>query len=140
MQGQRRYRVEERLHRLTSVTTKEFEEMRDKLSTQLKKLLQSPLRDDEEIVVPMDATYIEALLGATPLHENFKLLHRQIDAADAQEDLRLKKMEKLGYAQRLLNDELDDPETKYVFDGAGNSVIVSPTSGESVTNTTDPSE
>lgn len=71
-------------------------------------------------MVPMDAMYIEALPGTTPILENFKLLHRQIDAADAQEDLRLKKMEKLRYAQRLLNDELDDPETdaKYVFEGA----------------------
>ena len=103
-----------------NLTVEEFDELRDELSAQLKKLLQSPLRDDEEIVVPMDATYIEAILGATPLLENFKLLHRQIDAADAQEDLRLKKMEKLRYAQRLLNDELDDPETdvKYVFEGA----------------------
>ena len=94
--------------------------MRDELLAQLKKLLQSPLRDDEEIVVPMDATYIEVLPGATPILENFKLLHRQIDAADAQEDLRLKKMEKLRYAQRLLVDEVDDPETdaKYVFEGA----------------------
>jgi hypothetical protein len=37
-----------------------------------------------EIVVPLDAMYIEALPGAHPILENFKLLHRQIDAADAQ--------------------------------------------------------
>jgi len=115
-----------------NLTVEEFDELRDELSAQLKKLLQSPLRDDEEIVVPMDATYIEAILGATPLLENFKLLHRQIDAADAQEDLKLKKMEKLRYAQRLLNDELDDPETeaKYVFEGApGVSISTSSLSG-----------
>jgi hypothetical protein len=99
------------------LSAEEFDELRDELLAQLKKLLQSPLRDDEEIVVPMDATYIEALLGATPLLENFKLLHRQIDAADAQEDLRLKKMEKLRYAQRLLEGRLDDPEAdvRYEF-------------------------
>ena len=113
--------------------------MRQELQAQLKKLLQSPLRDDEEIVVPMDATYIEALLGATPLLENFKLLHRQIDAADAQEDLRLKKMEKLRYAKRLLMDELGDPEidAKYVFEGTGNSAVVAPAPGGSGTNTTE---
>ena len=113
------------------LTVKEFEDLRDELSAQLKKLLQSPLRDDEEIVVPMNATYIEALLGATPLLENFKLLHRQIDAADAQEDLRLKKMEKLRYAQRLLNNELDDPETdaKYTFEGAPGVSIGTPGGG-----------
>jgi hypothetical protein len=102
------------------LTSKEFEGLRGELLAQLKKLLQSPLRDDEEIIVPMDATYIEALLGSTPLLENYKLLHRQIDAADAQEDLRLKKMEKIRYAQRILEGSLDDPETdtKYVFEGA----------------------
>lgn len=111
---------------------KEFAELKEELLAQLKKLLQSPLRDDEEIVVPMDAMYIEALPGATPILENFKLLHRQIDAADAQEDLRLKKMEKLRYAQRLLVDEHDDPETdaKYVFEGApGVSVGTQPSGG-----------
>lgn len=111
-----------------NLTDEEFDELRDELHAQLKKLLQSSLRDDEEIVVPMDATYIEAILGATPLLENFKLLHRQIDAADAQEDLRLKKMEKLRYAQRLLEGQLDDPDVEgnYVFNGIDNAEISVP--------------
>lgn len=113
------------------LTPEEFNELKEELFAQLKKLLQSPLRDDEEIVVPMDAMYIEALPGATPILEDFKLLHRQIDAADAQEDLRLKKMEKLRYAQRLLGDELDDPETdaKYIFEGAPGVSVVTPPGG-----------
>ena len=95
----------------------EFDELVPELTAQLKKLLQSPLRDDEEIVVPMDAMYIEALPGTKPILEDFKLLHRQIDAADAQEDLRLKKMEKLRYAQRLLEGRTDDPasDARYEF-------------------------
>ena len=103
-----------------NLSSREFNGLRVELTAQLKKLLQSPLRDDEEIVVPMDATYIEAILGHTPLIENFKLLHRQIDAADAQEDLRLKKMEKIRYAQRILEGRLDDPdaEARYVFGGS----------------------
>jgi hypothetical protein len=111
------------------LSSREFEGLRDELLAQLEKLLQSPLRDDEEIVVPMDATYIEALPGATPILENFKLLHRQIDAADAQEDLRLKKMEKLRYAQRLLSDEVDDPDiaAKYVFEGTTTASVNTPT-------------
>lgn len=102
------------------LSPREFEGLRDELLVQLEKLLQSPLRDDEEIVVPMDATYIEALPGATPILENFKLLHRQIDAADAQEDLRLKKMEKLRYAQRLLEGRLDDPDSEARYEFTGN--------------------
>jgi hypothetical protein len=81
-----------------------------------------------EIVVPLDAMYIEALPGAHPILENFKLLHRQIDAADAQENLSLKKMEKLRYVQRLLADELEDPSVtaRYVFDGATDSTVSPP--------------
>ncbi len=101
------------------LSEEEFGQLRDELNAQLKRLLQSPLRDDEEIVVPLDAMYIEALPSHRPVLENFKLLHRQIDAADAHEDLRLKKLEKIRYAKRILRDELDDPEAdaRYVFDG-----------------------
>lgn len=106
----------------------DFDALMETLKGQLKKLLQSPLRDDEEIIVPFDAMYIEALPGTKPILENFKLLHRQIDAADAQEELRLKKMEKLRYAQRLLTDVVEDPEAdaRYVFDGAPAATIVTP--------------
>ncbi|MDO8860305.1 DUF2225 domain-containing protein [Haliea sp. E1-2-M8] len=98
---------------------KEFAALEDGLRAQLKRLLQSPLRDDEEIVVPMDAMYIEALPGSRPILEDFKLLHRQLDAADAQEDLRLKRMEKIRYAQRLLAGRTDDPaaDARYEFTG-----------------------
>jgi hypothetical protein len=109
----------------------EFAKIEDKLKAQLTTLLQAPVRDDEEIVVPLDAMYIEALPGSKPLLENFKLLHRQIDAADAQENLRLKKMEKLRYAQRLLDGELRDPDAtaSYVFEGAPGVVVTPPAPG-----------
>jgi hypothetical protein len=109
----------------------EFEELRETLEAQLATLLQSPLREDEEIVVPLDAMYIEALPGARPILENFKLLHRQVDAADAQEKLRLKKMEKLRYAQRLLAGEVGDPEVdgQYLFTGVGGAAVVPPLPG-----------
>jgi hypothetical protein len=115
------------------LSEEELDALREELQAQLKRLLQSPLRDDEEIVVPLDAMYIEALPSNRPVLENFKLLHRQIDAADAQEDLRLKKMEKLRYAQRILDGKLDDPEAdaRYVFEGdAGALAITQPTPGD----------
>lgn len=102
------------------LSEEQFQELVPELKAQLKKLLQSPLRDDEEIVVPMDAMYIEALPGSRPILEDFKLLHRQIDAADAQEDLRLKKMEKIRYAQRLLEGRTDDPESDARYEFTGN--------------------
>jgi hypothetical protein len=110
------------------LSAEEFASLKDTLEAQLATLLQSPLRDDEEIVVPLDAMYIEALPGAHPILENFKLLHRQIDAADAQENLRLKKMEKLRYVQRLLADELEDPSVtgRYVFEGTTGATVSPP--------------
>ena len=113
------------------LTPEEFASLRETLEAQLATLLQAPLRDDEEIVVPLDAMYIEALPGAHPILENFKLLHRQIDAADAQENLRLKKMEKLRYAQRLLDGELADPSVSanYVFEGAPGVSVTPPSPG-----------
>jgi hypothetical protein len=57
------------------------------------------------IVLPLDAMHVEALPGTHPILEKFKLLHRQIDAANTQENLRLKKTGRLRYAQRLLADE-----------------------------------
>jgi hypothetical protein len=110
------------------LTGDQFLRLKDTLEAQLKTLLESPLRDDEEIVVPLDALYIEALPGARPILENFKLLHRQLDAADAQEKLRLHKLEKLRYAQRLLDDELGDPEVQgqYVFQGFAPGAVVPP--------------
>lgn len=105
-----------------------FDAIVDTLKEQLKTLLQNPLRDEEEIVVPLDAMYIEALPSDRPVLENYKLLHRQIDAADAQEDLRLKKMEKIRYAARILAGELDDPDSEahYLFEGADMATVVPP--------------
>jgi hypothetical protein len=111
-----------------NLSAAEFRSLQDTLEAQLATLLQSPLRDDEEIVVPLDAMYIEALPGAKPILENFKLLHRQVDAADAQEKLRLRRMEKLRYAQRLLSGEMGDPEVEgqYVFTGTNGATVVPP--------------
>ena len=113
-----------------NLSEEEFARLREEvLLPQLKALLQSPLRDDEEIVVPLDALFIEALPGAKPILENFKLFHRQLDAASAQEELRLKKMEKIRYAQRILSGELDDPTVRgqYIFRGAIGGGVTTPT-------------
>ncbi len=108
-----------------------FAALKDTLTAQLATLLQSPVRENEEIVVPLNALYIEALPGSKPLLENFKLLHRQIDAADALENLRLKKMEKVRYAQRLLEGELRDPDitANYLFEGAPGVAVTPPSPG-----------
>jgi hypothetical protein len=105
-----------------------FDDLRPVLEATLKRLLQSPLRDNEEIIVPTDSLYIEALPGAHPLLEDFKLLHRAIDVKMVQAQVREQELENVRRAERILQGELEDPEieAKYVFEGDGTATIVPP--------------
>jgi len=83
--------------------------------------------DGNEIVVPTDSLFIEALPGAHPILEDFKLFHRVIDVKKAQADLRAVEFENIRFAARLLAKEHEDPtiEKKFVVEG-GQSVLVAP--------------
>ena len=108
-----------------------FEQIKPELIELLKRLLTSPLRDNEDIVVPTDSLFIEALPGSHPILEDFKLMHRAIDVnmADAQHKEQI--LENIRRAARLLEDELEDPdiEAKYIFEGDGNATVVAPSRG-----------
>lgn len=60
--------------------------------------------------------------------ETFKLLHRQVDVKIAQSRLRELEIDNIRQAQRILEDELEDPdiEAKYVFEGGGTGAVVAP--------------
>lgn len=105
-----------------------FEDLKPFLRATLKELLQSPLRDNDVVVVPTNSLYIEALPGSHPILEDFKLLHRAIDVKQAMETLRQSGMESLRHAKRILNDELEDPEIekKIIVEGISNGLIVNP--------------
>lgn len=113
-----------------------FEELKPFLRETLKKLLERSLRNNEEVIVPTDSLYIEALPGAHSVMEKFKHLHRQIDVKSAQEDTRQKAIENIRRAQRILDDQLEDPdiETKYVFEGDGTVTVVPPDGGSGSVN------
>jgi hypothetical protein len=51
--------------------------------------------------------------------ERFKHIHRQVDVKDAQADVRQKELENVRRAERILSDELEDPdiEKKVVVEG-----------------------
>lgn len=74
---------------------------------------------DDEIIVPTGSLYIEALPGAHPLLEDFKLAHRAIDVKQAQAAARAAELENLRLAARLLEGEREDPsiEKKIVIEG-----------------------
>lgn len=97
----------------------EFSDLKPVLAEWLKQLLADPLRNGDELVVPTNSLFIEALPGVHPLLENFKLRHRELDVYKVQEDVRKAGMENLRLAARLLNGEREDPdvEKKIVVEG-----------------------
>lgn len=74
---------------------------------------------DDELVVPTGSLYIEALPGAHPILEDFKLAHRAIDVKKAQAEARLGELENLRMAARLLAGEREDPriDKKIIVEG-----------------------
>ena len=94
----------------------------------LKRLLQRSRRNDDEVIVPTNSLYIEALPGAHSVMERFKHLHRQIDVKAAQEQLRQEALDSVRRAQRILDGQLEDPEieAKYVFEGDGSATVIAP--------------
>lgn len=75
-------------------------------------LVNHSLSESEMIVVPTGALFIEALPGAHPLLEDFKLRHRAIDVAREKSNVRQTDMETLRYAARLAAGEREDPEVE----------------------------
>lgn len=113
------------------VPTAPFEELKPYLREILKKLLERSLRNNEQVVVPTDSLYIEALPGAHSVMEKFKHMHRQIDVKSTQEDARQKAIDNVRRAVRILNGALDDPDVdaRYVFEGDGTATVVPPGGG-----------
>ncbi len=101
------------------MTANDFEAIKDQLVEQYKRLLTAPRREDEEIIVPTDSLYIEALPGTHPVLEDFKLLHRAMDVLKVKEDVREAGLENIRGAARLLAGEREDPdiEKKIVIEG-----------------------
>jgi len=107
------------------LSPEDFEAVKPELKELLKALLTTPLRDNEEIIVPTGSLFIEALAGVHPLLEDFKLMHRAIDVKKVQAEVRKMEMENIRYAARLLSEEREDPdiERKIVIEGSVNPNI-----------------
>jgi hypothetical protein len=93
-----------------TLTPEQFAARKDVLKAQYAALLMKPLRNGEEIIVPTGSLFIEALPGAHPILEDFKLMHRAIDVKKAQAELRKAELENVRLAARLLGNELEDPD------------------------------
>ncbi len=90
----------------------EFDALIPQLTAHYKKLLTDPLRQGEELIVPSGSLYIEALPGAHPILEDFKLVHRAIDVKKVQAEVRKMEMENIRLAARVLKGELEDPDVE----------------------------
>lgn len=107
----------------------EFANLLPALRVAYQRILNSPGSDGDEIIVPTDSIFIEALPGVHPILEDFKLMHRAVDVKKAQAEVRAAEFENLRAADRLLHGERDDPtiEKKVVVDSA--KAVVMPDGG-----------
>jgi hypothetical protein len=94
----------------------------------LRKLLATPLRNGDEIVVPTGSLFIESLVDPNPVLEEFKLKHRELDVYKVQAEVRKAELENVRLAARLLNSEREDPdiERKILIQGGGTIVLPQP--------------
>lgn len=97
----------------------EFNNLKETLKGWLSMLLEDPLRNGDEIIVPTNSLYIEMLLSANSLLEDFKLFHREWDVYKVQEEVQMQALENLRIAKRVLEDKLEDPkiDKKIVVEG-----------------------
>jgi len=109
------------------LSKQQFDKLLPGLQAAYQQLVNAPGTDGEEIIVPTDSLFIEALPGVHPILEDFKLYHRVLDVKKVQADVRAAELENVRAAARLLAGEREDPtiEKKIVIEG-GTSVIVPP--------------
>lgn len=102
------------------LSEEEFDNLKETLKSWLKMLLEDPLRNGDEIIVPTNSLYIEMLLSANSLLEDFKLFHREWDVYKVQEEVQMQALENLRIAKRILEDKLEDPkiDKKILVEGA----------------------
>jgi len=101
--------------------------VKDQLREQYMRILSAPRRAEDEIVVPTGSLFIEALPGAHPILEDFKLLHRVVDVKKVHAEVRKLEMENIRYAARILSGEREDPEIEKKITVVGtDETIVNP--------------
>lgn len=104
------------------------DENKEKFRDLLVKMYSNAYRPTEEVIVPTESLYIEALPGTHPILENFKLAHRAIDVKKVQAEVRHDELENIRLAARVLKGDYEDPdvEKKIIVDKGIQDVIVNP--------------
>ena len=137
-----------------SIRTSQYEEILNDLNTsvpvnkelkiKLEKLLREgklrPEGEPEQIIVPTDSLYIEALPGKHALLEGFKLRHRKIDVEKAKAEHRAMVLDNVRAEARLWKLDFDDPEVDKSIRINSNAPVTFPVGGDSDNGSTGDSE
>ena len=109
-----------------TMTPAEFEAIRPGLEEAHRLVLVDPRPLEEEIVVPTDALFIEALPAERPLLEDFKLRNRAADSGKAEAEAARARIDNLRRGARILAGDLSDPDIdrKTVVEGVAATVLV----------------
>lgn len=112
--------------RLHKTKPSAFEKLQHAIRDALIEKLSSPRTDSELVVVPTTSIYVEALVGTHPLLEDFKLIHRAMDAKRVQAQVRHAELENLRLAARAFTGNTEDPdiEKKIVVQSDGVPISV----------------
>jgi hypothetical protein len=104
----------------------DFQALKPRVDSAYQARVLDPRPDAQNVVVSTGSLFIEALPGAHPILEDFKLAHRALDVQQVALDSVTKRLEQLRLAARLVTDQLDDPDTEKIIirdSGAGTPVI-----------------
>ncbi|HEX6766851.1 MAG TPA: hypothetical protein VF103_15255, partial [Polyangiaceae bacterium] len=85
-------------------------EAKERLQRAVCERLTTGRADVETVIVPSGQLFIEALPGAHPVLEDFKLLHRAIDVKKAEAEVRAAEVENLRRLRRVVRAELGDAD------------------------------
>jgi hypothetical protein len=108
----------------------DYAALQSQLLAQYKAIVSNPGATTDTVIVPTASLYIEALPGAHPLLENFKLEHRAVDVQRAKAETRKIELENLRYAARILDTQLGDPDFDKQVLIAGATTGVDVTTGD----------
>ena len=105
-----------------------FNEHKDQFEKIMIDRLTSSRKDSEMVIVPTTSLFIECLVGTHPLLEDFKLIHRALDAKKVQAEVRHAELENIRLASRALKGKDDDPdiEKKIIIEGNTGGIAVQP--------------
>ncbi|MEO1084416.1 MAG: hypothetical protein AAFY88_09245, partial [Acidobacteriota bacterium] len=108
-----------------TLSEEEFAALEEDLRAEAERLLSAPRNDSEEIIVPSESLFIEALVGSHPILEKFKLQHRAVDVKQALAEVRGAELNNVRLAARLVAGEREDPDIdrKIVIEGETSVVV-----------------